>query len=95
MIALGCGDQLGVDIDADDVMTEGGEPPADPSRATAGVENPSPTRHHCVDEPGLTIEIVTLGGHRPEPFDVPRRMTGVLLDHSQPAVVTHTVTVSR
>ena len=82
MIAFGCRDQLRVDVDTDHPMAERSEPAADPSRSTAGVENPRSTRNHGVDEPGLTIEILTLGRHRPEPFDVPRRMTGVLLDHS-------------
>lgn len=72
MIAFGCRDQLGVDVDTDHVMAERGKPAADPSRSTAGVENPSSTRNHRVDEPGLTIEVLTLRGHRPEPFDVPR-----------------------
>jgi hypothetical protein len=94
MIALGRRDQRRVDVDTDDVMAECREPAADASRPTASVEDPSATCDHGVDESGLTIEIVTIGGHRPEPFNVPRRMVGVRVDHPQPAVVAHTVTVA-
>ncbi len=95
VIRFGCRDQVRVDVDADHVMSERGEPTADPSRSAAGVENPSSAPNHCVDEPRFTIEILTLCGHRPESFDIPPRMTGVLLDHPQPAVVAHAMTVPR
>ncbi len=36
MIAFGCRDQLGVDVDTDHVMAERGKPAADPSRSTSG-----------------------------------------------------------
>ena len=70
-----------------------GEPAADTAGAAPGVEDPSTAARHGVDEAGLAAEIVAFRGHRPEPFDVPRRMTGVLLHETQPAVVVHAVAI--
>ena len=93
MIGFGCGDQLRVDVDTDHVMPEHSEATANSSRSTAGIQNPSNPPSHRVDEPRLTVEIMTLRRHRPETFDVPRRMIWILLDRLKPSVAAHAETV--
>ncbi len=60
---------------------------SDAARAAAGVEDARTPRHQGIDEAGLAGEVVTGGGHRPEPLDVPRRMVRLLLDHLDPATL--------
>src|SRR5690606_41013143 len=51
---------------------------AAPARPAPGVEDPRPTRHHRIDQPGLPDGVLPPGDHRTEPFDVPRRMRRIL-----------------
>src|SRR5690606_13425359 len=53
----------------------------DPARPAAGIEDTRPTRHHGVDQPGLTGQILAFGGHPTESLDVPLRVAVLRIAH--------------
>ena len=70
----GGGDQLGVGIDADDVVPAGEQRRTCATRSAAGIEDPRVPGHHRIDHARLAGEISTIRRHRAEPLDVPLRM---------------------
>ena len=91
VVVLGCGDQHRVDVDADDVVSCRGELASDTTGPASGVEHPGPSCSHRVDEACFAREVVAGGGHRPEPFDVPRGVIRVLFGQVDPPVARHRV----
>ena len=74
-------DEHRVDVDADDRVPASVQLGADPPRSTPGVEHPRLPRQHRIDEPRFSGEIGAVGCHRPEPFDVPLRVSVVRVGH--------------
>jgi hypothetical protein len=81
MIELGGGDQLGVEVHADDLVADRRQPSTDPAGPTTRVEDPRTARRQGVDEARLAVEVLAGGRHGAKTFDVPGRVARVLLDH--------------
>ena len=81
VIGLGRRDQRRVGVDADDRVPTLVEYGAQSARTAPGVEHSAAGRHHRIDQPSLTTEIGTVGGHRAESLDVPRRVSVLGLRH--------------
>jgi len=89
MVLLGGGDQLPIDVDADDIVTSFCEVAPDATWPSPGVEHSGPTSDHGVDETCLASEIVARGGHRPKSFDVPRGVVRIPFGQFDPPVGRH------
>lgn len=87
-------DEDWVDVDTDDVVADTSKEAADTSRPASGVEHSGSAGDHCVDEACLAVEVVSVGGHGAEPFDVPGGMARVRLGQLEPSVARHRVNAS-
>ena len=67
----GGGNELRVEVDSRDVVTEPGKFAAHSAGTAPGVENPRGARDHRINEPGLAVEVPALRAHLLEPGDVP------------------------
>jgi hypothetical protein len=74
MICLGCGDQLGVDIDANDRVPAGRELSSDPSWTTPRIEDARSPPDDGVEQPRLAGQVNTVSSHPAETIDVPAGM---------------------
>lgn len=71
MIHLSSGDEIRISVDADDRVANVGKEPTHAPGPTAGIEYASTPRHHRIDEPRFTSQIIACCCHGPETFDVP------------------------
>src|SRR5690606_32854881 len=79
----------------DHVVAEFGESSADAPRPATRIEDAGATTDHRVDQPGFTVEVDAVRGHRAKPLDVPLGVPGVLFDLVEPPIACHRWSVAQ
>ena len=64
VVDLGRGDELGVDVDPDDVVALLVQPAGQATGTAAGIEDARSPTDHGIDEPGLAHQVGALGRAR-------------------------------
>ena len=71
-------DEFGVQVNAHHPVPAPGQFPSHPAGAASGIQDPCGPGHQRVGQPGLAVQVNSVGTHAGEAGNEPRRMPGIV-----------------